>query len=90
MKNENNIRLNLSIEDEVVRLEFSATWPKAIFFEDEYDLNVLKQLSEETDVEVYEIILKGLFVELQHLGITVSYEDEMMIKDKIKSFIQTA
>ncbi len=85
---QHDIDLDLDFVDNniVIRLDMSS--PTKFSFEDEYDIDVIAKVSEESNLPISEIILKGLFLELQELGKVISYENETYIKQQIENFCE--
>jgi len=85
---QHDIDLDLDFVDNniIVRLDMSN--PTKFYFEDEYDIDVISRVSEESNVSISQIILKGLFHELQELGKVISYENETYVKQQIENFCE--
>lgn len=81
-----DITLELNVDENVVQLDLKTHSPTFYHFTDEYDMQIIDIIAEETGFSSSEIILKGLFLELQELGVIVSYESEKEIKNQIEEF----
>lgn len=85
---QHDVNLDLDFVDNNIIVRLDMANPTKFFFEDEYDVDVISKVSEESDLSISQIILKGLFLELQELGKVISYENETYIKQQIENFCE--
>lgn len=78
--------LSLDIEENKLYLDLKINEPTFYHFTDEYDLDILDKISKETNIPVDKIIVKGLFQELQELGVIISYESEQKICEEVNGY----
>lgn len=83
---QHDISLDLDFVDNNIVIRLDMSKPSKFSFEDEYDINVITKVSEESNLSISNIILKGLFLELQELGKVISYENETYITQQIENF----
>jgi len=88
VKHQNLLNLDLQIEEDTIELKLHLGSPSNYYFEDEYDLPTLLEVSKVDELLPQDIILKGLFLELQELNVIVDYEDEMAIKRQVTRFCE--
>jgi hypothetical protein len=81
-----DVNLSLDFNDNCIIIQLELNSPERFSFEDEYDINVIDKVSKESGVPISQIILKGLFLELQEIGVTVSYENEQYIKQQVEMY----
>lgn len=88
MNTQSNVLLDLDLEDGTIKLDLTLTYPRHYNFTDEYDLEVITKVSKESKVAIGDVMLKGLFLELQELGVVINYEDELKIIHQINDFCE--
>jgi hypothetical protein len=86
MSTQSNVLLDLDLEDNTIKLELTVSQPRQYNFVDEYDLDVITKVSNESKIAISDVMTKGLFLELQELGVVINYEDECEIVEQIAEF----